>query len=145
MVTAAPSKEVPCNISANVPISSSATIASPTPAPATPIPVFAIFLPKFNIPNDLPVRLATTAFFARSLAILLPACAPLAKPTIPSGAICANACVNFPESLASASSSKGFKSSKNFSTDAAVFVSPTKSRTSAPKEKNPLGIFHRPV
>ena len=55
------------------------------------------------------------------------------------------ACVIFPTVLASASSSNGLTSSNHLSTSAAVLVSPTKSKTSAPNDTNPLGIFHKPV
>jgi len=47
--------------------------------------------------------------------------------------------------LASASSSKGLRSSKNFSTDAADSVPNPKSINSAPNEKTLLGIFITPV
>ena len=47
--------------------------------------------------------------------------------------------------LASASSSNGFKSSKNFSTDAAVSVPKPRSINSAPKDAKAFGILIRPV
>ena len=174
MVRAAPSKDVPFNISANVPISSSATIASPIPPPTTPKPVFDIFLPKFAKLKDLPAFLAARLFLAKSFATKavssipliadlpyfltisfclvsnwfatwLPYLAPFKKPYTPIGATCAKARVILPLALASASSSKGLRSSKNFSVDAAVLVSKPKSTSSAPNDTKPLGIFQSPV
>ena len=46
---------------------------------------------------------------------------------------------------ASASSSNGLRSSKNFSTSVAKSVSPTKSIISAPKDTKPFGILIKPV
>ena len=50
-----------------------------------------------------------------------------------------------PMVLASASSSKGLRSSKNFSTDEAVSVPSPKSTSSAPNDRNLLGILMTPV
>ena len=152
MVRAAPSNEVPCNISANVPISSSATIASPIPPPTTAKPVLDIFLPNPANLKALPAFLASNAFLAKPLAISfcllnnlfatwVPYLAPLIAPTIPTGAIWAKAWVTLPIVLASAYSSKGFKSSKNFSTEAAVLVSKPRSTNSAPRDTKPVGIL----
>ena len=61
------------------------------------------------------------------------------------GPICARACVIRPTVLASASSSKGLRSSKNFSTPAANSVPNPRSISSAPNEVNPFGMFQSPV
>ena len=141
MVMAKGSKDVPLVISANVPISSSATIASPTPAPTTAPVVGPIILdPIFAKLKYFPVFLASKALLAKAAA-LTPTWAPL----IAAGPIAVIADIILPTVLASASSSKGFKSSKNFSTEAAVLVSPTKSKTSAPKDTTDFGIFIKPV
>ena len=68
---------MPCAISASVPISSSATIASPKPPPITaPVVLPIIFLPTLVKLRDLPALLACIARLARSLAIFSPCFKP---------------------------------------------------------------------
>ena len=74
------------------------------------------------------------------LAAFIPSVAPLTA----TGPIDANACVILPIPLDSATSSKGFKSSKNFSTSSAVSVPNPRSMSSAPNETIPSGILIRP-
>ena len=70
MVMAKGSKDVPLVISANVPISSSATIASPTPAPTTAPVVGPIILdPIFAKLKYFPVFLASKALLAKAAAL----------------------------------------------------------------------------
>ena len=103
---------MPFAISANVPMSSSATMASPMPPPITPPVVLPIiFLPTLVKLKDLPALLAAMALLAIDLAnlspslkpnflasskvalllspaaSLVPALAPKAKPETASGAI----------------------------------------------------------
>ena len=103
---------MPFAISAKVPISSSATMASPMPPPMTPPVVLPIiFRPTFVRLKDLPARFAKIAFLAKALeslspsvkpnffasnkadlldkplAILAPALAPKVKPETAKGAI----------------------------------------------------------
>ena len=82
IVIASGSNDVPLAISANVPMSSSATTASPIPPPTTPpanlalVGVLAIKFPTLAKLMYLPARLAATAFCAKSAAVL--ACHALA-------------------------------------------------------------------
>ena len=62
---------MPLAISANVPISSSATNASPTPPPITALPVGLIILaPTLDKLKYLFACLAANAFFAKFCAVL---------------------------------------------------------------------------
>ena len=160
---------MPFAISASVPMSSSATIASPIPPPIIPplvlpiifLPVLArlkLFPARFAANALLAIRVASiftnlsswvfleaSALLAKLLDTFWPAFAPSAKPETANGAICVIACVIFPMVLASASSSNGLTSSNHSSTPLAVSVSPTISNSSAPRDTKPLGIFHKPV
>ena len=141
MVIANGSNDVPFAISANVPISSSATIASPTPEPTIAPVVGPIILdPTFAKLKYLPCCFACNALLANKAA-LVPTCAPFNA----SGPIDVNAVVILPIVRASASSSNGFTLSNHSSTPFAVLVSATKSNSSAPNDTKPFGIFHRPV
>ena len=141
IVIAKGSKDVPFVISAKVPISSSATTASPTPDPTiAPVVGPIIFCPILAKFTYRPASFAFKAFLA-SKAARVPSCAPFNA----SGPIDVNAVVILPIVLASASSSNGLISSNHCSTSLAVLVSPTKSNISAPKDTKPFGMFHRPV
>jgi hypothetical protein len=59
-------------------------------------------------------------------------------------AIEVRASVILPAAFASATSSKGFNSSKNFSTSAALLVSKPKSINSAANDTTPSGTFIKP-
>ena len=153
IVIAKGSKEVPFNISPSVPISSSETKDSPTPLPIIPpakgvvktsSPLW-IILPNFDNETALPAFFACKALLAKLAARkLLAAFTPSVAPLTATGPIDASACVNLPIPLDSATSSNGFKSSKNFSTDSAVSVPNPRSISSAPNETTPSGILIRP-
>ena len=89
MVIANGSKEVPLTISANVPISSSATKPSPIPPPIiAPDLGPIIFAPYFD---KLKYLFACFAFMALSASLApraLPALIPSAAPPIATGATC---------------------------------------------------------
>ena len=153
IVIAKGSKEVPFNISPSVPISSSETKDSPTPLPIIPpargvvktsCPLWIIW-PNLDNETALPAFFAAKARLAKLAARkLLAAFTPSVAPLIATGPIEAKAWVILPIPLASATSSKGFKVSKNFSTSSAVSVPNPKSRSSAPNETIPSGIFIKP-
>ena len=92
MVIAKGSRDVPLAISAKVPMSSSATKASPIPPPTiAPVLGPTIFSPIFIKLKYLSPCLASTALLAIFFARLLPALIPKAPPPIATGPICANA------------------------------------------------------
>ena len=134
-------------------MSSSETKDSPTPLPIIPpargvvntsCPLWIIF-PKFDNETALPALFAANALLAKLAArIELAAFTPSVAPLIATGPIDANAWVILPIPLDSATSSKGFKSSKNFSTSSAVSVPSPRSISSAPNETTPSGILIRP-
>ena len=70
--------------------------------------------------------------------------APLVKAIPPGTPKLTKVSTILPAAVASAASSKGLISSKNFSTFAAVFVSAPKSYREAPKETTPSGILIKP-
>ena len=133
-------------MSANVPISSSATNPSPIPPPIiAPVLGPIIFAPYLDKLKYLFACFAWSALCANFFPIDVPAFIPRAAPPIATGAIWVIAWTTLPTVLASASSSKGFTSSNHSSTSFALSVSPIKSYNSAPKDTNPFGIFHTPV
>ena len=81
IVIAKGSNLVPLTISANVPISSSVTNASPTPAPIIPRPVgLIIFAPILDKLKTFPACFAATAFFAKLSAVLVARETPILAP-----------------------------------------------------------------
>jgi len=153
IVKARGSKEVPFNISPSVPISSSVATASPTPLPiiAPAVGVVSMSSPLSIILPSLDKVTALPAFFASNalLAIIAErAVAAIATPRIPPVTArvptVVNASVILPIPLDSAISSKGFKSSKYFSTSFAFSVPNPRSISSAPTEIKLSGILIRP-
>ena len=130
--------------------STSATNVSPTAPPTTPAANLFALAALFKLPalsaaffkfgflrlTCLPIFLALSALSNALVASLYP--------KVPTLATCVIASVIFPIAFSLALSSKGFISSKIFSTSAAVFVSKPKSINSAPNEIKPSGILISP-
>ena len=117
------------------------------PEPSAPTAYFVVFSLAFNFIAFLAASLIGLLFVLKycfaffALIALFARLAPLVKAIPPGIPKLIKVSVIFPAVVASAFSSKGFISSKKFSTFAAVLLSVPKSIKLAPNEIAPSGIF----
>ena len=140
----------PPNKVPKVPASSTSPIKSPSNVPpvTAPAPNLAALPFEFNLASlvvvstkILPLSSASEKYLPAFLVLnaVLAMEVPILKPTPPGTPMLTNSSAIFPAVVASAFSSHSVRSSKYFSTCAALLVPAPRSIKDAPKEKIPLG------